>query len=88
VKSAAEFDRLCTDDVPAQALTLYASHPMSTCRMGADAKTAVVAPSGETHDVRNLYVADASIFPTALGVNPQISVMSSAITLARAAVKS
>jgi choline dehydrogenase-like flavoprotein len=88
VSDAAAFDRLCRDDVTAQQLTLYASHPMGTCRMGANAKSSVVAPSGETHDVRNLYIADASIFPTALGVNPQITVMSAALTIARAAAKS
>jgi len=55
--------------------TLYASHPMSTCRMGTDAATSVVKPSGETHGVDNLFIADASVFPTSLGVNPQLTTM-------------
>ena len=33
--------------------------------------------------VPHLRIADASIFPSALGVNPQITVMTSAITIAR-----
>lgn len=49
-------------------------HPQGTCRMGADPKTTVVSPSGETHDVKNLYVADASLLPTSIGYNPSETV--------------
>ncbi len=55
--------------------TLYSSfHQMGTCRMGADPATSVVDGAGEAHAVRGLYVADASLFPSASGVNPMISV--------------
>jgi choline dehydrogenase-like flavoprotein len=33
-----------------------------------------VKPNGETREVRNLYVADGSLFPTASGVNPMLSI--------------
>ena len=56
-------------------LFLYASHPMGTCRMGADPQTSVVDPLGKVWGWSNLRVADASIFPTSLGVNPQITTM-------------
>ena len=46
--------------------------------MGTDPASSVVAPSGETHDVPGLYVADASIFPTSLRVNPMITIMACA----------
>lgn len=49
-------------------------HPQGTMRMGADAKKTVVNPWGETHDIKRLFVADASLFPTSLLVNPQESV--------------
>lgn len=49
-------------------------HPQGTMRMGADPAKSVVNPYGETHDVKNLYVADASLFPTSILVNPQITV--------------
>lgn len=48
-------------------------HPQGTCRMGADPAQSVVNPYGETHDVRNLYVADASLLPTSTGYNTQES---------------
>jgi len=62
-------------DVPARRLYLYASHPMGTCRMGADEKTSCVDPDGRVWGQANLYVADASVFPTSLGVNPQVTTM-------------
>jgi choline dehydrogenase-like flavoprotein len=59
-------------------LRLEAFHPMGTVRMGADPRTCVVGPSGESHDVPGLYVADASVFPTSLRVNPMLTVMACA----------
>lgn len=49
-------------------------HPQGSCRMGADPARSVVGPSGETHDVKNLYVVDASLMPTSTGYNTQQSV--------------
>jgi long-chain-alcohol oxidase len=55
--------------------TYYVSfHQMGTCRMGANPQTSVVNGDGETHAVRNLYVADGSLFPTASGVNPMLTI--------------
>lgn len=82
-KSQEELERICHEDVPVQSLSVYASHPMGTCRMGADPRTSVVGPDGQAHEVRNLYLADASVFPTSLGVNPQITVMTASLVLAR-----
>jgi choline dehydrogenase-like flavoprotein len=62
----------------AAALRLEAFHPMGTARMGSDARTAVVAPTGEAHDLPGLHVADASVFPTSLGVNPMVTIMAAA----------
>jgi choline dehydrogenase-like flavoprotein len=45
---------------------------------------AVLTPQGESWDVRNLFVADASAFPTASGVNPMITVMALAHQTAQA----
>jgi len=53
-------------------LTSY--HPQGTMRMGADPATSVVAPDGLCHDLDNVYVPDASLFPSSLLVNPQITV--------------
>src|SRR5262249_2454500 len=47
-------------------LAMYASHPMGSARMHADKRYGVVSPTGETHEVKNLVIADASVFPTSL----------------------
>ncbi len=54
---------------------LYGSaHQMGTCRMGRMPATSVVNGEGETHAVKRLYVADGSLFPSASGVNPMITI--------------
>ena len=50
-------------------------HAMGTARMGTDPKRSVVNTWGETHDVKNLFVADASVFPGPVGCNPMVSIM-------------
>ncbi len=57
-------------------MALAALHIMGTARMGGSAADSAVDPDGQTWDVQNLYVADASCFPTASGVNPMISIES------------
>lgn len=56
-------------------LELMAFHPLGTARMGADPAHSVLDGDGRVHGVEGLYVADASAVPTALGVNPQITIM-------------
>jgi choline dehydrogenase-like flavoprotein len=48
---------------------------MGSCRIGTDPAASAVGPDHRTHEVDGLYVADASLFPTASGVNPMLSVM-------------
>jgi hypothetical protein len=56
-------------------LDLTAFHPLGTCRMGTDPHRSVVGPSHQSHDVPGLFVVDGSVVPTALGVNPQVTIM-------------
>ncbi len=53
---------------------LFTAHQMGGCGMGSDPKESVVNGFGEHHQVSNLSVHDASIFPTSIGANPQLSV--------------
>ncbi len=52
---------------------LFSAHQMGTCRMGGN-PDAPVQPNGETREIRNLFVADGSLFPSASGVNPMLSI--------------
>lgn len=53
----------------------YGAHAMGTCRMGDDPATSVVNEYGQTHDVKNLFVCDTSVFVTGAGVNPTLTAM-------------
>ncbi len=63
--------------------TLFSAHQMGTCRMGSDPRTAVCDERGAVFGVRGLYVADASAFPASSGVNPMITIMALAHSVAQ-----
>lgn len=67
----------------AAAFTSAITHMFGTARMGSDPATSVVGPDFQHHNVAGLYVADSSVFPTNLGVNPQIPIMAMATLCAR-----
>ena len=56
-------------------LLVVTFHQMASCRMGASAKTSVVNAENHVWGVPGLYVADASVFPSASGVNPMLTIM-------------
>jgi choline dehydrogenase-like flavoprotein len=57
-------------------VTLGTGHPQGGNAIGADPATSVVGPDFKVHGYSNLYVCDASVFPTSITVNPQLTVMS------------
>ncbi len=62
------------------------SHLFGGCTMGADPSRSVCDDAGRVHGRRSLYVADASIFPDNIGVNPQHTIMSLAMDIATRAL--
>ncbi|HEX6687548.1 MAG TPA: GMC family oxidoreductase [Solirubrobacterales bacterium] len=56
-------------------LRLEAFHPMGTARIASDPREGVCAADGSVNGVDGLYVADASLFPTAVGVNPMMTII-------------
>ena len=67
---------------PAQ-VTLGTFHLMGTARMASSRESAVCDPNGEAWDARNLFVVDGAVLPTALGVNPMITIEAAAHKIAR-----
>ena len=63
------------------AVTPNWGHPMGTCRMGADPRTSVVDPDGRLWGQDDLYVADASVFPSSGGTGPSLTVIALALRL-------
>ncbi|QCD81828.1 choline dehydrogenase [Vigna unguiculata] len=66
---------------------LCSAHQMGSCKMGSNPSDSVVNQMGETWEVEGLYLADSSVFPTALGVNPMVTVQAIAYCTAQAVVE-
>ena len=57
-------------------------HLLGTARMGTDPKKSVVNEWGRSHDVKNLFIVDGSIFVTSAGVNPTSTIQALALYVA------
>lgn len=68
-----ELIKVIKDDL--KGMLLGSAHPQGGDRMGNDPEISVVDSNCRVHGFRNLFVCDASVFPTAIGVNPQLTVM-------------
>lgn len=80
VKSKADFaeiDRI--NFAEAQRASVFTVHVMGGCPMGTDDRRAVVNPDFMLRGVSNAWVVDASIFPTGLGANPQVTIYALAL---------
>lgn len=56
-------------------ITLGTGHPQGGNVIGSSAETGAISPEFKVFGFDNLYISDASVFPTSLGVNPQVTVM-------------
>jgi choline dehydrogenase-like flavoprotein len=57
-------------------------HVCGTCRFGTDPATSVLDSHNRAHEVDNLYVVDASFFPSSTGLNPSLTVAANALRVA------
>jgi choline dehydrogenase-like flavoprotein len=58
------------------------AHQAGTCRFGTDPNTSVLNLDCRTHELDNLYVADASFFPSIGAVNPTLTIIANALRVA------
>lgn len=84
IHSLDELTKISATAIKPQDIELFTVHAMGTCAMGANPRRHVVQPTGETWDIKNLYVGDASIMPTCCKVNPQVTIQAMATKIADA----
>ena len=65
-------------DVP-----VFTAHQAGTTRFGTDPDITVCNPDGQLHEVENVHVIDGSLFPTFPGFNPTLTILASALRIAR-----
>ena len=58
---------------------LNGPHACGTCRFGADPRTSVLDAHNRVHELDNLYVVDASFFPSSSGMNPSLTIAANAL---------
>jgi choline dehydrogenase-like flavoprotein len=63
--------------------TRNTTHQCGTLCFGNDARTSVLDPFCRSHDVDNLFVVDASFFPSSAAVNPGLTIVAQALRVAQ-----
>ena len=66
---------------------LITPHPLGGCNMGSTTENGVVDHKGEVYGYRDLYVADGSIIPEAIGANPSKTIAALAERIAELIVE-
>jgi len=79
VRSLAQLRDLLARPVPKPSIRVYSIHLMGTARMSEDPRRGVTDSFGAVHGVPGLYVADASLFPGPIGINPMETVIALAM---------
>ncbi|XP_016447438.2 long-chain-alcohol oxidase FAO4A [Nicotiana tabacum] len=76
--SLKEFERFVKEEssieIGNHSVPICSAHQMGSCRMGVDPTTSVVNSKGEIWEVEGLFLGDSSVFPTAIGVNPMVTI--------------
>jgi choline dehydrogenase-like flavoprotein len=84
IRSEADLARVDAAPFGPNLHTLFSAHQMGGAAMGGDPNSSVVDSRGRHHQIENLWIVDGSIFPTSLGVNPQLSIYAHARLFATA----
>jgi choline dehydrogenase-like flavoprotein len=83
IRSLGELRDLLARPVSKASMQVYSIHLMGTARMSEDPRRGVTDSFGAVHGVPGLFVADASLFPGPLGINPMETVIALAMRNAR-----
>jgi choline dehydrogenase-like flavoprotein len=74
IRSEGDLAQITSAPIGPNLHTMFSAHQMGGSAMGEDPSHSVVDSLGRHHGIENLWIVDGSIFPTSLGVNPQVSI--------------
>ncbi|MBV9285660.1 MAG: hypothetical protein JO176_13650 [Acidimicrobiia bacterium] len=75
LRTAGDLERMETARTAAADYLLTAFHPLGTCQMATHPGGGVVSPNHEVFGIPGLYIADGSVVPSSVAVNPQVTIM-------------
>jgi choline dehydrogenase-like flavoprotein len=81
--SLADLPKIDRMSIRAGGLVLAAPHPSGGCPMGRNAEDSVTDSTHRVHGFENLFVADSSVFPTPVSVDPSFTIMAFSCMAAR-----
>jgi len=91
-RESVEFDKYLAsvrkEGVKEARMQVFSAHQMSSCRMAAIPDDGPTSPTGELYECKNLYIADASAFPSSLGINPMVTVEALSHMISKDVIKS
>jgi choline dehydrogenase-like flavoprotein len=88
ISDRAEMERFeTTGPTDPKSYMMAVTHMFGSCAMGSDPDRSVVRPDFRHHRIECLYVADSSVFPTNIGVNPQTSIIALATVCGRRVIE-
>jgi choline dehydrogenase-like flavoprotein len=82
VRSESDLALIDARPVGPNEVALFSAHVNGTCRLGTDTGCSGADPNGERHGAPGVFIADGSLLPTSLGVNPQETIMALATIVA------
>lgn len=88
LKTMAEIKQLEELELTRGMIDVVAVHPMASVPMGDDPSSAAVDSRGKHHHLEGLWIADGSLFPSSIGIPPQLSIYAMGRHVGRAIVAS
>lgn len=83
-----ELDAILSLPLEPGSMDVSAVHPMGSVPMGDDRRVAAVDSRGKHHHLEGLWIADGSLFPSSIGVPPQLSIYAMGLHVGRAIAES
>ena len=74
IRAEGDLDAIDRMPIEPNRMAVFSAHQMGTAAMGSDPEHSATDSWGRLHGLENLFVCDGSLFPTSLGVNPQITI--------------